>query len=91
MLKKIGEIIKSKIFYYVLLIVFFMLLLDYFINGHDVIEEKYGIKIWTFTYIFLISEVLFNLGIYLMLKGSGVLKIRIRDLIKFKFSPLYKD
>jgi hypothetical protein len=60
-----------------------MFLIDYFITGYDVINEKYGINVMHFAYVFIISEVAFNLGIFLMLKGSGLLKIKIRDLIKF--------
>jgi len=54
-----------------------MWLLDFFIQGYDVIEEKYGVNIWAFFYIFITCEILFNLGIYLILKGSGSFKIKL--------------
>lgn len=82
----IKTIIKQKISYYVLVAVIFMVLVDFFISGHDLAQEKYGINIWIFLYIFFISEVFFNLGIYLILKGSGFFRIRIKDILHFKLS-----
>lgn len=84
-------LISNKFVYYCLLIIFFMALLDFFIKGYDIIEEKYGVNIWIFTYIFIICELFFNLGIYLILKGSGVLKVRIKDLFKFRFTNLFSN
>ncbi|MFA6525760.1 MAG: hypothetical protein WCT33_05925 [Patescibacteria group bacterium] len=77
------KIVSSKIFFYVLIILFSMFLIDYFITGYDVINERYGINVLNFAYIFIASEIVFNLGIFLMLKGSGLLRIKIRDLLKF--------
>ena len=47
----LKKVVTHKIVYYGLLIVVFMALLDFFISGYDVIQERYGVNIWVFFYL----------------------------------------
>lgn len=83
-----SRIASNNILFYGLIVLIFMGLIDYVIRGYDVIRYEYGINVLIFTYIFIICELFFNAGIYMMLKGSGFFKIKIRDLFKFKLKDL---
>lgn len=83
-------IMAEKIKLWVTLIVFFGLSLVFAdtIIRKEVFTDKYGFSIVTLGAVFLICEIFFNLGIALMLKGSGVLRIKLRDFLRFKFEGL---
>ncbi len=52
------------------------------------ISDKYSINFAIIFAIFLVCEVLFNAGWILMLKGSGIAKIRLSDLRRRDFKAI---
>ena len=76
----------SKIKSLVTVIIFLSLFLIFFdsILHREVFSEKYGLNPVFITIIFVAAEIFFNFGIVLMLKGTGVFKIKIKDLLRFK-------
>jgi len=76
----------SKLKTVVTLVVFLSLVLIFFDASlnKEVFSEKYGLNPSSVVSLFAVAEVFFNLGVYLMLRGSGVFKIRLRDLLRFR-------
>lgn len=50
--------------------------------------EWYGVKPQIFIALYLFSFLPFYGGIYLMMKGSGIVSVAFQDLIAFKFKKL---
>ena len=65
---------------FLLIIGFF---LEYYFRSQNI--DNFGVNIIILFWIFAISEVFFNLGVALMLIGSGLRKVGIRNIIKFNF------
>ena len=61
----------------------FLLFFDAFIH-REVFSQKYGFSATTLGVIFIIAEIFFNAGIVLMLKGLGVFKLKLKDILRFK-------
>lgn len=62
--------------------------LDKIIIASDVINEKYNINVRVAAIFFLISEILFNIGIFVILKGSGIFKIGFKQLRSFRLKTI---
>jgi hypothetical protein len=58
------------------------------IRNSDYLGSKYGINIIHLGWIFLVAEIIFNIGIFLMLRGSGFFKIGIKNIFYFNFSQV---
>lgn len=71
-------------------VVFLSLLFIFFgsILNKDIFSEKYGFSAGALSMIFISAEIFFNVGIFLMLKGSGLLKVGWKDIIRFRFGKL---
>lgn len=68
----------------IIILVLSTLLIDKIIFASNVIQQKYGVSIVTAAWFFGVSEIFFILGIIFMLKGSGVLNFRWKDIKEFK-------
>ncbi|MBI4948382.1 hypothetical protein HY844_02410 [Candidatus Berkelbacteria bacterium] len=64
-----------------------LLFIDTQVNK-EVFIEKYGMSASTITILFIFSEIAFNLGILIMLRASGIFKIKLKDLLTFNFSKI---
>ncbi|MFC1662825.1 hypothetical protein ACFL04_01500 [Patescibacteria group bacterium] len=83
-----DHIIRRKRRYQITAIIILLILVTIFIDkiifASNVINEKYGVSLVVIAWFFAISEIFFILGIFLMLKGSGIFKIKFKDIKKFK-------
>lgn len=82
----ILESMLSKLKSLVTLIIFLSLLLIFFdsLLHKEVFSEKYGLNPVLIATLFAVAEIFFILGAVMMLKGTGVFKIKVRDLLRFK-------
>lgn len=62
-----------------------------FLRGSNVIGIEYGINPATFVKVLIGAEVFFDLGIVLILLGSGIFKLRLRHIIHLNFQDVKFD
>jgi hypothetical protein len=58
-------------------------------KGSQFFNEEYGINPVLLTAIMIITEIFFNIGIVMMLVGSGVHKLRWKDVWVFDFDCIH--
>lgn len=82
--------IKKKLFVFsvILSLIIFSFFLAHFIQDSNYLSEKYGINITVLAIAFVTAEIFFNIGIVLMLKGSGVFNVRWFDIKNFNFEKV---
>lgn len=78
----------TKIVFIIALFILGWIIFEVIVKGFDVVNQEYGINPKTFFTIFIIAEIFFDLGILLMIMGSGVLKVRFRHIFKLNFQDL---
>lgn len=65
------------------LMIFSWLLFEVIIKGFNVVQHSYGINPATFFEVLIGAEIFFDLGIALIIIGSGVIKFSLRSMFKF--------
>lgn len=81
----------KKIKSWLTLIIFFSLSLIFTetITKGEIFTEKYGVNPGIIGTVLLVGEIGFIAGVILMLKASGIFKIKIKDIVKFDFSEIH--
>lgn len=81
----------SKLRTLVTLLVFLCLGLIFFdsLLHREIFSDKYGLNPVSITAIFVTAEIFFNIGVFLMLKGTGVFKVRLKDIFNFKLEKAH--
>lgn len=75
----------SKIVILITFIILSWLIFEVIIKGFGVVTKEYGIDPKLFLAVLVICEIFFNLGIVLMILGSGVLKLRLKHVLNLDF------
>lgn len=65
------------------LILFSWILFEVIVKGFSVVQSAYGINPALFLEILIGAEIFFDLGIALIIIGSGVIKFSMKTLLKF--------
>lgn len=92
-----GEVVKRKrikpttVALIFTLILFSWLLFEVIIKGFNVVQESYGINTALFLEILVGAEILFDLGIALIIVGSGVIKFNLKTFFKFDLAHVSFD
>lgn len=73
------------------LILFSWILFEVIIKGFSVVQSSYGINPALFLEILLAAEIFFDLGIALIIIGSGVVKFSLKTLFKFDLQNVSFD
>lgn len=73
----------------ILIIVILSFFIEEFIRDSALFSEKYGVSSLGIVLFFGAAEIFFNLGIALMLIGSGVLRIRWKDIREFNLEKIH--
>lgn len=83
---------KNKRLYKILLIITIIIIgwviSQVITNGFNVVSQQYGIDPQLFFIIIVVCEVAFDIGIILMLLGSGILKVKLKHILKMDFTSL---
>lgn len=82
MLKKARAVITLLVFVSLIFLFF-----DASIH-RQLFSQKYGINPAQLTVILVIAEIIFNLGIIIMLRASGIFKMTIIQIVKFDFKKV---
>jgi len=75
----------SKIVLLTTLVIIGWLVFEIIVKGFNVVNEQYGIDPMFFLTILIISEIFFNIGIILMILGSGIIKLRLNHIFNLDF------
>lgn len=78
----------TKVALLIILIILGWLVFEVIIRGFDVVSQEYGINPKTFITILIICEIFFNIGIILMIMGSGALKLRLKHIFNLDFQDV---
>lgn len=75
----------SKVVILITFIILSWLLFEVIIKGFGVVTKEYGIDPKAFLSVLIICEIFFNIGIVLMVLGSGVLKLKLKHILNLDF------
>jgi hypothetical protein len=78
----------KKIVLIITFIVFSWLLFEFIVRGFDVVKQEYGINPASFVKVLIGSEIFFDLGIILIIFGSGALKLRLKHIFNLDFQDI---
>jgi len=78
----------TKIVLIITLIVLGWLVFEFIVRGFDVIRQEYGINPASFVKVLIGAEIFFDVGIILIILGSGALKLRLRHIFNLDFQDI---
>lgn len=78
----------SKIVLFISLIIVSWLVFEIILRGGNVVKQEYGIDPAKFVKVLIGAEIFFDLGIVLIILGSGVVKLQMRHIFNMDFSNL---
>jgi hypothetical protein len=88
---KINTKRLTKIALIVTLLIFSWVIFEGIVRGFNVVKSEYGIDPALFVKVLVGAEIFFDLGIVLILLGSGVFKLRLRHIFNLDFQNVKFD
>jgi hypothetical protein len=82
-MNKLSKNKLSKYAFILTLLIISWILFEVIVKGSSIVQGQYGINPATFLKILIIAEIFFDLGIVIIIIGSGIIKFKLQEIFNF--------